>query len=116
MSNNPALDVFAVYENGKHRRYSLLFSVNGGAFAIAQLLAKSSPVGTWTVGHLSFRLLSLGMFVFTILMTIDIYTFADKMREIQKDARPEIFAEIGKVVLFSIGAMICAGWILAGIW
>jgi hypothetical protein len=27
-----------LYENGKHRRYSLLFSVNGGAFAIAKLV------------------------------------------------------------------------------
>lgn len=34
-----SLGVFSDYEQGKHRRYSLLFSVNGGAFAITQLLA-----------------------------------------------------------------------------
>ena len=32
-------DALELYENGKHRRYSLLFSVNGGAFAIAKILA-----------------------------------------------------------------------------
>jgi hypothetical protein len=28
---------FKAYENGKHRRYNLLFSVNSGAFAVAKL-------------------------------------------------------------------------------
>jgi len=31
----PDPKLFELYENGKHRRYSLLFSINGGAFAIA---------------------------------------------------------------------------------
>lgn len=34
------------YEDGKHRRYSLLFAANCGAFAIAQLLTAK---GTATV-------------------------------------------------------------------
>jgi hypothetical protein len=28
---------FKTYEDGKHRRYTLLFAVNGGAFAVAKL-------------------------------------------------------------------------------
>ena len=30
-------DAFEIYENGKHRRYTLLFSVNGAVAAIAKL-------------------------------------------------------------------------------
>jgi hypothetical protein len=37
MSNRAAVPDFRAYEDGKHRRYELLFAVNGGAFAIAKL-------------------------------------------------------------------------------
>ena len=45
-----------LYETGKHRRYSLMFAVNGGAFAIARLLTaepgKSGVVlGSLTLGN-----------------------------------------------------------------
>src|SRR5437762_1952081 len=30
---------FKTYEEGKHRRYTLLFAVNGGAFALAKFIA-----------------------------------------------------------------------------
>ena len=33
-------ELFDTYEVGKHRRYSLLFAVNGGAFAVAKLLGQ----------------------------------------------------------------------------
>jgi len=36
----PDPKLFELYENGKHRRYSLLFSINGGAFAIAKFLTE----------------------------------------------------------------------------
>ncbi|MFL5492904.1 MAG: hypothetical protein ACJ8DC_00825, partial [Gemmatimonadales bacterium] len=56
-------DSFKSYEDGKHRRYTLLFAVNGGAFAIAKLYAeKNAPA---VLGQLSLRELSLGMFAFT---------------------------------------------------
>ena len=32
-------EAFKLYEDGKHRRYQLLFAVNGGAFAIGRLFA-----------------------------------------------------------------------------
>jgi hypothetical protein len=37
MSSVP--DCFKAYEEGKHRRYNLLFGVNGGAFAVAKFFA-----------------------------------------------------------------------------
>jgi hypothetical protein len=42
-------DKVSLYEEGKHRRYSLLFSVNGGAFAVAKILVGSGckPLSSW---------------------------------------------------------------------
>ena len=118
MSDTSNLGVFPAYEDGKHRRYSLLFAVNGGAFAIAQLLAKSAPDQTWTIGHLNLHHLAWGMFLFTLLMIFDIYTFGEKMRKLQEKqgAQPDIFQNAGKVVLLAIGALICGAWFLAGIY
>jgi len=121
MSNGPSLGIFSEYEDGKHRRYSLLFSVNGGAFAIAKFLTKCPPDGKM-LGHLSLSQLSWGLCLFTIVMTYDIYAFGDKMRGIQEPKRkrdpalPEVFALTGKCVLLFIGALICLGWFLAGIY
>jgi hypothetical protein len=110
------LEIFKAYEDGKHRRYSLLFSVNGGAFAIAKVLADATPEAKLTVmGNLHVWQLSIGMLAFTILMVFDIYKFAEKMRSLQKNADPAIFKTEGKVVLLLIGTLICLGWLLAGL-
>ena len=100
---------FTAYEDGKHRRYNLLFAVNGGAFAIAKLFADKDASAF--LGHLSLRQLSLGMIIFTILMTADIFMFGEKMR---KTYVPDVFGLQGKAVLLLIGALICAGWALVG--
>jgi hypothetical protein len=71
-------DAYTLYEEGKKRRYSLLFSVNGGAFAIAKLLTSSAAN---VLGDLSLAHLAIGMGIFTILMTWDIYAFGEKMRD-----------------------------------
>ena len=91
-------DSFKAYEEGKHRRYNLLFAVNGGAFAIAKLFseAKMAPVlGTLTLPQLSF-----GMIVFTTVMVWDIFAFGQKMRTAYL---PDQFGWIGKAVLLLIG-------------
>jgi hypothetical protein len=100
-------EAFKLYEGGKHRRYSLLFAVNGGAFAIAKMFA--DPNATTILGHLSRRELSLGMALFTIVMAIDIFMFGEKMR---KEFLPGAFGWQGKVVLILIGALVCGGWLL----
>jgi hypothetical protein len=115
------LDIFRTYEEGKHRRYSLLFSVNGGAFAIAKILAKDPP-GQLVVGSLRQWQLSIGMVAFTILMVYDIYKFGSKMSLLQKNLDEEnhskipleIFGDVGKEVLVLLGALLCLGWLLAG--
>jgi hypothetical protein len=114
MPDLPKLDVFNAYEDGKHRRYSLLFSVNGGAFAIAKVLSEK-PNEPSVMGHLHVQQLAVGMLAFTILMLFDIYTFADKMKRLQGNSKPEIFMLQGKVALVLIGALICLGWLLGGV-
>jgi hypothetical protein len=36
-------EVFRAYEEGKHRRYNLLFAVNGGVFTVAKLFGDPEP-------------------------------------------------------------------------
>jgi hypothetical protein len=100
---------FKAYEDGKHRRYSLLFAVNGGAFAVAKLF--SDPQNANVLGSLTLRELSLGMILFTIVMVVDIFMFGEKMRA---KYLPDDFGWQGKAVLLLLGVLICGGWFLVG--
>ena len=102
-------DAFDVYEGGKHRRYSLLFSVNGGAFAIVKFMVEGAKSDTMVLGALTLRHLAVGMMIFTVLMAIDIFAFGLKMQKYLPDA----FGGVGKLVLLAICALIVAGWYLA---
>jgi len=107
-------DGLELYETGKHRRYSLLFSVNGAAFAIAKLLvdpARESVV----LGGLTLSRLSLGMILFTAVMVSDIFMFGSKMRNVlERAGGVGVFGPPGQVVLVLIGFLIAAGWFLVG--
>lgn len=98
---------FKAYEDGKHRRYSLLFAVNGGAFTVAKLFA--DPKTANVLGSLTLRQLSIGMILFTIVMVLDIYMFGEKMRN---QYLPDAFSWHGKIVLLLLGILICTGWFL----
>ena len=100
-------DSFKTYEDGKHRRYQLLFTVNGGAFAVAKLLADRDP--SHILGNLTLRQVSIGMSLFTLVMSTDIFMFGEKMR---KTYLRDAFSWQGRTVLILIGAIMCAGWIL----
>ena len=98
-------DALELYENGKHRRYGLLFSVNGGAFAIAKILTGQGNV----LGGLSLKELSIGMVLFTVVMVWDIFEFG---RRSAKGPIPYVFGVVGRIVLLLLGALICIGWLL----
>ena len=99
---------YRIYEEGKQRRYNLLFAVNGGAFALAKFMAdKDAP--TAALGDLKLSYLCCGMAVFTIFMSLDIFIFGEKMRKMYL---PDVFRLPGKFLLFLIGVLICAGWVL----
>jgi hypothetical protein len=114
---------FTAYENGKHRRYELLFAVNGGAFALAKLLpdnianALSKPAKPF-LGGLSVDDVALGMIAFTVIMFVDIAAFGFGMRAWHYGiSRKElwrpwkgVFTFIGFFVLFFLCTLLCGGW------
>jgi len=107
----PILQIFQLVlartRKAKHRRYSLLFAINGGAFAVAKLFGEkdAAPI----LGHLRLTQLAVGMAVLTAIIVIDIFMFGEKMRSMYL---PNAFGWQGKAVLISIGATICIGWLL----
>ena len=105
-------DAKELYETGKHRRYSLLFSVNGGAFAVVKLITGEPGKPGVVLGNLTLTELSLGMVAFTAVMIWDIYAFGEKMR---KAFLAEDFGRQGKAVLLLLGVLLCVGWLLAGL-
>ena len=108
----PNIDVSELYENGKHRRYSLLFAVNGGTLAIAKYLGDNleGTAASAVVGSLTIEKLSFGMVIFSIVMVWDIYAFGSRMHAIN----PELFRLPGRMVLCLLGTLICIGWLIAG--
>jgi hypothetical protein len=97
----------ALYLEGKMKRYSLLFSVNGGAFAIATLFNEPTPPG-----GLSITSLSVGATVFTVLMTADIWLWGAGMRNRHGSV---LFRPVGQTILLMIGALLTSGWTLIGV-
>lgn len=112
-------DAFALYEDGKHRRYGILFAVNGAAFAIAKLLAGEPGKSATVLGGLNLSQLSLGMMLFTIVMVWDIFAFGLKMRDtvrkIGDDTLPGVFGPQGMIVLLLLGVLMFVGWFLVGL-
>ena len=100
-------EALELYENGKHRRYALLFSVNGGAFAVAKILKSEGNV----LGGLSLKELSIGMALFSAVMVVDVFAFGLRSK---REPIPNVFNGVGQAVVILLGALICVGWLLVG--
>ena len=107
--------IFKFYEDGKHRRYTLLFSVNGAVLAIAKGWSEQSDK---VLAGLTVQKLSIGMIAFVIVMGIDIWVFGDRMRgqagDNALDSQRGIFSFWGRLVLVAICVLLGHGWYLAG--
>src|SRR5262249_30897364 len=90
-------DAFSGYENGKERRYQLLFAVNGGVLAIANI----SPINWQNL------FLACLMIYFTVIMTDDIREFGKKFHALY----PDLFGPAGERVLKNIRVVLCLAWI-----
>lgn len=101
------------YIEGKMKRYSLMFSVNGGAFLIAKLFTEKDTRAA--LGGLSLKTLAVGAIFFTILMWRDIYLFADMMKREFFDGKL-VFQRQGTVILHALCSLIIIGWLLAAFW
>lgn len=114
------LKTMETYIDGKMRRYTLLFAVNGGAFAIGQLFTDSENAPN--LGALSIEALAVGAVLFTWLMWIDIWAWGTMMRHYFNELYPEtertrlgleVFSNPGKAILTLLVLLITGGWLLA---
>jgi hypothetical protein len=94
-------DAFSAYEDGKQRRYQLLFAVNGGVLAISN------------VSHGAWRnlLLSVLMIFFTIVMAADIRSFGERFH----GDHPDMFGKPGQRVLRNMSLLLCLAWLGLGL-
>jgi hypothetical protein len=115
-------DAFGIYEDGKHRRYSLLFAVNGAIAAIVKLAPKDD------LGTRGSVLLAVLMIIFTGIMGWDIWLFGKRMRkdsgdkpkgtsvDLAKGKWAGIFSYYGRIVLIACCVLIVIGWVCIGLW
>jgi hypothetical protein len=100
--------ILKAYEDGKHRRYELLFAVNGGAFAVATLSHEK-------LENLGLTEVAVGLIIFTVVMEFDIAAFGYAMRKRVGDstlnAWEGVFSRIGQGVLWAL-CLIIVGWLL----
>jgi hypothetical protein len=115
---------FKEYEEGKHRRYELLFKVNGAAFAIVSLVAENKAAD-FVYAVLGLRPLAWGMCAFCLIMGFDIFSFGWNMKQIYP--RPGkvigkrftplckgLFRPQGMLVLTVIIILLASGWAFVG--
>lgn len=103
-------DINGLYEQGKHRRYGLLFAVNGGAFALAKLLVTGFGQNAFILGGLTLWMLALGMAAFSAVMCLDIFQFGRRMRALDG----ALFGFWGRLVLGMLGLLLIGGWLVVG--
>jgi len=107
---NDRLQALDTYIEGKMKRYSLLFSVNGGAFAVAKILRE--PNTTRILGGLTLQELAIGAVLFTILMGIDIFLWGQMMRTKFFDGEL-VFKWAGKSILILLCILLILAWLIA---
>ena len=101
------------YIEGKMKRYSLMFSVNGGAFAIAKLFDQDNTQRI--LGGLSLKALAIGAILFTVLVWRDIYLFGDMMKR-EFFGGQLVFQRQGIWILNALCILVIIGWLLAAFW
>ncbi len=89
-----AAEVTKAYEDGKDRRYKLLFAVNGAAFTIVKWLAGERDSSAF-LGSLDLWHIGVGMALFTLAMVADIDAFGLKMRKKGVQKGENLYQRIG---------------------
>lgn len=104
-------DINALYEQGKQRRYGLLFAVNGGAFAVVKLMTGNAAAGSALLGGLTLGMLAVGLAAFSAVMCLDIWKFGERMRGLDGT----LFGIWGQRVLLAIAALLVGGWLVVAL-
>jgi hypothetical protein len=105
------------HEDGKHRRYELLFAVNGGAFAISKF-AIGEEKAKMFLNSLTLREVAVGMIIFTVLMWRDIFVLGsrlrvdagDNMKWDRRNPTKGTFSPWGRIVLGAICILLILAW------
>ena len=103
--------IFRFYEEGKARRYNILFAVNTAVFGILKVVPDSK------LGVLSGRdagQFAFGMALFTLVIGFDLWMFGIKMRKAGDPHAPlneGLFALPGRLVLVVFCALMAGGWL-----
>jgi hypothetical protein len=114
-------DMEELYENGKGRRYSLLFAVNGGAYTLAVfLLSLTQTIGRVPVDSVLLFILAVATMLFSWIMCDDVYEFGIKVQKLDLAVRKEpdplkvlLFGEKGQQVLKSFRWLLTLAWLIA---
>lgn len=115
------LKVEQAYLEGKMKRYGLLFSVNGGTFAIISLAVQNADDGLDASHHLIGKLtlgnLALWIIIFTALMIADIWRYGTGMRKLEASAyfgrHPRLFTPFGQSITVLVGILLVGAWSFA---
>lgn len=103
--------IFRFYEEGKARRYNILFAVNTAVFGILKIVPNSK------LGVLSGRdagQFAFGMALFTLVIGFDLWMFGIKMRKAGDPGAPlheGLFAIPGRLVLVMLCGLMAGGWL-----
>lgn len=104
-------DLYVVYQDGKMKRYTLFFAVNGGAFAILKIPVEHGQNELQWFGNVFLsEYMPWGMVLFSILMFVDIWNFGWLMR--REGLSTYAFKGPGQAILMAITALIMTGWLL----
>jgi hypothetical protein len=107
-THSDQLQALSTYIDGKMKRYSLLFAVNGGTFAIAKYQAETPGI---VLGGLTLEHLALGAIAFTVAMAVDIYLFGRMMRSNYLGSLA--FGRPGRAILGLLSLLLIGSWALA---
>jgi hypothetical protein len=115
------LKVEQAYLEGKMKRYGLLFSVNGGAFAIIALVTQNGQgalnASSYFMGKLTLKDVAAWVIIFTALMIADIWRYGTGMRSFEASSwfggNPRVFTPFGQLIAFLIGILLVGAWSLA---
>jgi hypothetical protein len=121
--------VFKAYEAGKSRRYGLLFTINGGAFALigflvsnnGQLLTISQGLGHRLIAIWAFFIMPLALGAFSYFACEDIKRFAKNMRcfdvvkanDREMEEKLKIYGPEGARYLNRVQGLLVGAWLAA---
>ena len=108
-------DAYNTYQDGKMKRYTLLFSINGGAYAIVTWAAEHLAAAQEIAREVSLKtilpvVVAIAASLFTALMFVDVWLFGRMMSKVGTGDDLVYFGRHGQAVLILIVCTLLGGW------